>query len=97
VGSFFAALLLFAVPVTLLGMVSPFAIRLALPSVQNAGAVSGRLYGLSTFGAAILFIPAVGTQRTMIGTAVALALAGGLLLGARWQVLTIAFAALLAV
>ena len=85
-------------------MVSPFAIRLALPSVENAGAVSGRLYGLSTigsilgtFGAAILFIPAVGTQRTMIGTAVALALAGGLLLGARWQVLTIAFAALLAV
>ena len=104
VGSFFAALLLFAVPVTLLGMVSPFAIRLALPSVENAGAVSGRLYGLSTigsilgtFGAAILFIPAVGTQRTMIGTAVALALAGGLLLGARWQALTIAFAALLAV
>jgi spermidine synthase len=104
VGSFFAALALFAVPVTLLGTVSPFAIRLALPSVENAGAVSGRLYGLSTigsilgtFGAAIVFIPFAGTQRTMIGTAVALALAGGLLLGLRWQVLTIAFAALLAV
>jgi spermidine synthase len=104
VGSFFAALLLFAVPVTLLGMVSPFAIRLALPSVENAGAVSGRLYGLSTigsilgtFGAAIVFIPAAGTQRTMIGTAVLLALASGLLLGARWQALTVAFAALLAV
>jgi spermidine synthase len=104
VGSFFAALLLFAVPVTLLGMVSPFAIRLALPSVENAGAVSGRLYGLSTigsilgtFGAAIVFIPAAGTQRTMIGTAVLLVLASGLLLGARWQALTVAFAALLAV
>ena len=76
VGSFFAALALFAVPVTLLGTVSPFAIRLALPSVENAGAVSGRLYGLSTigsilgtFGAAIVFIPFAGTQRTMIGTA----------------------------
>ena len=104
VGSFFAALALFAVPVTLLGTVSPFAIRLALPSVENAGAVSGRLYGLSTigsilgtFGAAIVFIPFAGTQRTMIGTAVALALASGLLLGARWQALTLAFAALLAV
>jgi spermidine synthase len=104
VGSFFAALALFAVPVTLLGTVSPFAIRLALPSVENAGAVSGRLYGLSTigsilgtFGAAIVFIPLAGTQRTMIGTAVALAVAAGLLLGARWQLLTIAFAALLAV
>ena len=37
-------------PVTLLGMVSPFAIRLALPSVEHAGAVAGRLYGLSTIG-----------------------------------------------
>jgi spermidine synthase len=104
VGSFFAALALFAVPVTLLGIVSPFAIRLALPSVENAGAVSGRLYGLSTIGsilgtfaAAIVFIPFAGTQRTMVGTAVALALAAGLLLGARWQVLTLAFAVLLAV
>jgi spermidine synthase len=104
VGSFFAALALFAVPVTLLGIVSPFAIRLALPSVENAGAVSGRLYGLSTIGsilgtfaAAIVFIPFAGTQRTMVGTAVALALAAGLLLGARWQVLTLVFAVLLAV
>jgi spermidine synthase len=104
VGSFFAALALFAVPVTLLGAVSPFAIRLALPSVEDAGTVSGRLYGLSTigsivgtFGAALIAIPFVGTQRTMIGTAVLLALAAGLLLGLRWQALTVAAAALLAV
>jgi spermidine synthase len=104
VGSFFAALLLFALPVTLLGTVSPFAIRLTLPSVETAGAVSGRLYGLSTIGsilgtfaAALVAIPFVGTQRTMIGTAVLLALAAGTLLGPRWQTLTLAFAALLAV
>ena len=51
VGSFIAALALFAVPVTLLGTVSPFAIRLAVPSVEQAGTVAGRLYGLSTIGA----------------------------------------------
>ena len=50
VGSFFGALLLFAVPVTLLGMVSPFAIRLALVDIRQAGAVAGRLYALSTVG-----------------------------------------------
>jgi spermidine synthase len=104
VGSFVAALALFAVPVTLLGTVSPFAIRLDLSSVERAGATAGRLYALSTIGsilgtfaAAIVAIPLVGTQRTLIGTAALLALAGGLLLGGRWQLLTVALAALLAV
>jgi spermidine synthase len=104
VGSFFAALALFAVPVTLLGTVSPFAIRLALPAVETAGAVAGRLYALSTIGsiagtfvAAIVAVPFIGTQRTLIATAVLLALAAGLLLGARWQLLTLGLAALLAV
>jgi spermidine synthase len=104
VGSFVAALALFAVPVTLLGTVSPFAIRLALPAVEQAGTVAGRLYGLSTIGSilgtfasAILAIPFVGTQRTLIGTAVLLALAAGLLLGSRWQLLTLGLAALIAI
>src|SRR5262245_54625906 len=40
VGSFFAALALFAVPITLLGCVAPFAIRLAIADVQTAGSVA---------------------------------------------------------
>jgi spermidine synthase len=102
VGSFFAALALFAVPVTLLGAVSPFAIRLALSDVGEAGTVAGRLYALSTVGSilgtflsAIVTIPLIGTQRTMLGAAVLLVLAGALLLGGLWQLLTVVVAGLL--
>ncbi|MBD0317061.1 MAG: fused MFS/spermidine synthase [Thermoleophilia bacterium] len=102
IGSFFAALSLFAIPVTLLGAVSPFAIRLALVDVGEAGTVAGRLYALSTVGSilgtflsAIVTIPLVGTQRTMLGSAALLLLAAALLLGVRWQLLTAFVAALL--
>jgi predicted membrane-bound spermidine synthase len=102
VGSFFAALGLFAVPITLLGAVAPFAIRLALVDVREAGAVAGRLYAISTVGSilgtflsAIVTIPLFGTQRTMLGSAVLIVLAAALLLGSRWQLLTLAVAGLL--
>ncbi len=102
VGSFFAALALFAVPVTLLGAVAPFAIRLALDDVGEAGTVAGRLYALSTLGSilgtflsAVVMIPLVGTQRTMVGSAALLVFAAALVLGNRWQLATIAVAAVL--
>ena len=104
VGSFFAALALFAIPITLLGMVAPFAIRLAISTIETAGSTAGRLYALSTVGSiigtfisAIVTIPLIGTQRTMLGAAALLALSAALLLGARWQLLTVVFVALLAI
>ena len=103
VGSFFAAVALFAVPVTALGAVSPFALRLALDSVAEAGKVAGRLYALSTAGSlagtflsALVLIPLVGTQRTLVGTAVVLAVAAGVLVGGRWLLAPVVAAALLA-
>ena len=80
-GSLIGVLGLVAVPVLLLGMVSPWAIRLAVSSVEEAGEVAGRLYALSTAGSlagtllsALLFIPLVGTRRTFLIFALAIAL-----------------------
>jgi spermidine synthase len=79
-GSLFGVLVLVAVPVLLLGAVSPYAIRLAVSSVEHAGTVAGRLYALSTAGSlvgtlvsALLLIPLVGTRRTFLIFALAIA------------------------
>jgi len=103
IGSFLAVLLLFAPPVVLLGMVSPFAIRLAVANVETAGAVAGRLYALSTAGSllgtflpALVLIPAIGTQRTFLVIAALLAASACFLLGARYLVVAAALAALVA-
>jgi spermidine synthase len=104
VGSFLAVLLLCTPAVLLLGMVSPFAIRLAVRDVETAGAVSGRLYALSTAGSllgvflpALVLIPAVGTQRTFLVVAALLAASSCFLLGARYLVVAAVLVALLAV
>src|SRR5690349_21714048 len=49
-GSLGAMLVLVAIPILLLGAVSPWALRLAIDSVEEAGTVAGRLYALSTAG-----------------------------------------------
>jgi spermidine synthase len=73
VGSFASVLVLFSVPVTLLGFVSPFSIRLALSNVEDAGRTTGQMYAISTLGSIIgnftpvlLLIPQVGTARTFL-------------------------------
>ena len=103
IGSFFAVLLLFAPAVVLLGMVSPFAIRLAITDVESAGEVAGRFYALSTFGSlvgtfvpALILIPLVGTQRTLLATAALLAISASFMLGRKAIVLAAAIAALVA-
>lgn len=72
-GSFTAVLILFIVPVTLLGTISPFAIRLAIVDARQAGRISGQIYAISTLGSFIgtflpvlVLIPVVGTTLTFL-------------------------------
>ena len=103
VGSFAASLALFAPPVVLLGTVTPFAIRLAATGVADAGRVAGRVFALSTAGSligtfvpALITIPLVGTQRTLIGAALVIALAAVPLLAGRRLAWGLVVAAVLA-
>lgn len=86
IGSFVVVMVLFVIPVTLLGTASPFAIRLALSDSRQAGSVSGRIYAISTLGSfvgtflpVLILIPWVGTYRTFLviaGILLIVALAG---------------------
>lgn len=72
-GSFISVLVLFSVPITLLGCVSPFAIRLAIHDPLEAGQTSGQIYAISTLGSLVgtfvpvlFLIPELGTFRTFL-------------------------------
>jgi spermidine synthase len=93
VGSLFGVGVLIAVPVLLLGMVSPYAVRLKVDHVEDAGRVAGRLYAIGTIGsltgtflASLLLIPTVGTQRTFLIFALTLAVVSLPALGRGWSV-----------
>jgi spermidine synthase len=72
-GPFAVVLLLFSVPITLMGCVSPFVIRLLIDRVEQAGHVAGRTYAISTAGSLLgtflpvfVLIPTVGTRNTFV-------------------------------
>src|SRR5690348_3558087 len=80
-GSLVAVILLFALPMILLGCVSPFAIRLRIEQVGKSGRTSGQLYAISTAGSilgtflpVLWLIPTTGTYRTFLVIAVTLLL-----------------------
>jgi spermidine synthase len=80
VGSLLGVLVLVAAPVLLLGAVAPYAVRLSVLTVEEAGRVTGRLYAISTLGslagvflAALVLVPFAGTRRTFLVFALALA------------------------
>jgi len=92
-GSFSAVLVLFSLPVTLLGTISPFAIRLVIQDEGEAGRVSGRIYAISTLGSFIgtflpvlVMIPLLGTTLTFLSFSGFLLLVafGGLWIDSGW-------------
>lgn len=73
VGSLVGVTALVALPILVSGAVAPYALRLAVAGVEEAGTVSGRLYAISTvgsllgtFSSALLLIPLIGTRRTFV-------------------------------
>lgn len=72
-GSLLLVVLALVVPVTLLGCLSPFAVRLAVRDVNEAGRISGRIYAVSTLGSllgtylpVLVVIPLAGSRATAV-------------------------------
>lgn len=95
-GALLTVLILFALPVTLLGCISPFIVRLCMVDTASSGNVAGHVYALSTVGSLIgtfvpvfWLIPNLGTRRTILLISLALLLVAivGLLRTARRRVL----------
>lgn len=74
-GVFLSALLLFLPALTLLGMVGPFAIKLATRQLDSLGNTAGSIYAVSTLGSVIstlalgfFLLPILGTREIFIIT-----------------------------
>jgi spermidine synthase len=89
-GSLVSAFVIMFLPVTLLGMYSPFAIRLMLHSPERSGSVSGMVYGISTAGSIVgtlgttfYLIPMMGNRNITLALGAAGVLAGLALMTSR--------------
>ncbi len=78
-GSLISILVLFSLPMILLGCVSPFAIRLRVEQVGKSGRTAGMLYAISTAGSilgtflpVLVLMPYIGTSLTFLVTAATL-------------------------
>ena len=52
-GSLFASIFLFFIPTSILGMISPYSVRLMVKTQQHSGHVAGLLFFVSTVGSAV--------------------------------------------
>src|SRR5215475_2774497 len=88
-GGLAAAFAIMFFPVMMLGIFSPFAIRLLLHSQLKSGTISGMVYGISTGGSIVgtlgttfFLIPAIGSRAITYAMGVLGILAAGLLVAA---------------
>lgn len=82
-GSLVASVILFAIPTVILGMISPYSVRLVVETVTHSGEVAGRLYFVSTLGSALgtlmtsfYFVLWFEINTILTGLSATLALAG---------------------
>jgi spermidine synthase len=78
-GPILASLLLLAAPTTLLGMVSPYSVRMSAESIFTLGGISGSLYSISTAGSifgtfftVFVLIPSFGVRQIVFSLGVVL-------------------------
>ncbi len=78
-GAFVSALLLFSPSLTFLGMVGPFAIKMATQQLAGVGNSSGTIYAVSTLGSVFgtlllgfFLFPAVGSREILVGLGILL-------------------------
>lgn len=78
-GVFISTLILFSPSLIMLGMIGPFAVKLATSSLEGVGASAGSIYAVSTVGSVIgtLFLgfylfPQVGSREIFLGLGIAL-------------------------
>jgi len=78
-GSTFSCLLVFSAPLLILGMVSPYLVKLGIKDMKNSGRTTGEIYAASTIGSIIgtfiptfLTIPYIGTMKSFLVFSLAL-------------------------
>ena len=78
-GAFVSALVLFLPSLTFLGMVGPFAIKLATSRLDGVGTSSGSIYAVSTLGSVVgtlvlgfFLFPLIGSREILAGLGVCL-------------------------
>lgn len=70
-GSALSCLILFSLPLVMLGIVAPYLVKLGVQNIDDNGKITGEIYAMSTIGSIIgtfiptfLTIPVIGTSRT---------------------------------
>ena len=78
-GPILASILLLAAPTTLMGMVSPYSVRMSADRIANLGGISGSLYSISTAGSifgtfftVFVLIPSFGVRQIVFSLGVVL-------------------------
>ncbi|MCX8131642.1 MAG: fused MFS/spermidine synthase [Clostridia bacterium] len=78
-GSITSCLIIFSFPLVIMGMVSPYLVKLGLKDISNSGKTAGEIYALSTIGSIIgtfvptfVTIPTLGTSKTFFVFAIIL-------------------------